>query len=181
MNALSNGSRVNAASVKIRLADPGELGLLVEIERRAESLFPPGKIPQGDGAASCSYLDAACTAGLLFVAQLGSSPVGYACCQEHELLLHLEELSVDPDFGRRGIGRQLVQHVLDLAGRLEFAGVTLTTFSDLPFNGPFYESMGFRALLPPELPETLAAILEDEARRGLMNRVAMRYDAATTC
>ena len=49
-------------------------------------------------------------------------------------------------FGRRGIGAALVEEACQLARRERQAAVTLSTFIDVPWNGPFYERMGFRYL-----------------------------------
>jgi GNAT superfamily N-acetyltransferase len=53
--------------------------------------------------------------------------------------------------------------------------VTLTTFRDVPWNGPFYERLGFRVVAGAELSAALRAIADDETRRGLdpSRRVAM--------
>src|SRR5690606_39828156 len=48
--------------------------------------------------------------------------------------------------GRRGIGTALVGHVIDVAARGLYPGVTLTTFRDVPFNAPFYARFGFGEL-----------------------------------
>ena len=58
--------------------------------------------------------------------------------------------------------------------------VTLTTFRDIPWNAPFYESAGFRPLGAPEVGPGLAAIVRDEAARGLDpgQRLAMRRELA---
>jgi hypothetical protein len=58
--------------------------------------------------------------------------------------------------------------------------VTLTTFRDPPWNMPFYASLGFVALSPDTIGATLAAIVREEARRGLdpALRVAMRRPSA---
>ncbi|GEC74912.1 hypothetical protein GCM10010213_09700 [Microbacterium maritypicum] len=56
---------------------------------------------------------------------------------------HLEQLSVLPSFGRRGIGRQLVTAALAEARRRGHTDVTLRTYTDVPWNAPFYASCGF--------------------------------------
>lgn len=79
---------------------------------------------------------------------------GFAVCGSHtskgEADLYLHQLSVDPKYGRRGIGRALVQHVIDFAETQNYAQVSLSTFRDLVFNGPFYRSCGFVELAETE-------------------------------
>jgi hypothetical protein len=54
--------------------------------------------------------------------------------------------------------------------------VTLTTFRDIPWNGPFYQSMGFEPIASEKLDTRLSAVLADEVRKGLpaARRCAMR-------
>ena len=51
-----------------------------------------------------------------------------------------------------------------------------TTFRDVPWNGPFYASAGFRVIAPRELSPELEEIVQGETRRGLdaSTRVVMR-------
>ena len=89
---------------------------------------------------------------------------------------HLAEMDVLPEHGRRGIGRALVQAAIAWARRQGGGSLSLTTFRDLPWNGPFYASLGFVALAGGELGSGLRAQLEREAEAGLARerRVAMR-------
>lgn len=45
--------------------------------------------------------------------------------------------------------------------------ITLTTFRDVPFNGPFYASLGWRALADDDLTPGLVAVRREERRAGL--------------
>jgi GNAT superfamily N-acetyltransferase len=98
--------------------------------------------------------------------------VGFAMTEPLGEALHLEQLSVDPAFGRRGIGAALVEHVCAAAGGRD---VTLTTFRDVPWNMPFYERLGFIEAMPPS--DALRRRIEEEAAAGLdpSSRVAMIY------
>jgi len=51
--------------------------------------------------------------------------------------------------------------------------VTLTTFLNIPWNAPFYESLGFRGISTSDMPARLAEVLAGEAARGLTDRCAM--------
>lgn len=83
------------------------------------------------------------------------SPVGFAAATPVDAFLHLAELSVHPDHGRKGLGRALIAAVDALARGRGLAGVTLTTFRDVPFNGPFYASLGFTEWPLAEAPDQL--------------------------
>jgi hypothetical protein len=45
--------------------------------------------------------------------------------------------------------------------------LTLTTYSEVPWNGPYYERLGFRYLAPEEQRCGLRAIRERERQAGL--------------
>ena len=77
--------------------------------------------------------------------------------------------------GGRVSDSALVEGTCDWARSGHFGAITLTTFRDVPWNGPFYESLGFVAMdtLTPEL----SAIREHERSIGdddFGPRVAMR-------
>ena len=56
---------------------------------------------------------------------------------------HLEQLSVHPDHARRGIGRALLRAGCAWATEQGYRELTLATYRDVPWNGPFYASEGF--------------------------------------
>ena len=73
-----------------------------------------------------------------------------------------------------------MEAVIAWANRAGHPAVTLTTFRDIPWNAPFYARAGFRVLASAELGPGLAALVRDEAARGLdpSERVVMRRDLA---
>ncbi|GAA3138287.1 GNAT family N-acetyltransferase [Nonomuraea salmonea] len=60
--------------------------------------------------------------------------------------MHLDQLAVRPERMRQGIGGRLVAAVIDHARACGAPGVTLTTFRDVPWNGPWYARHGFSVL-----------------------------------
>lgn len=54
-----------------------------------------------------------------------------------------------------------------LAQERGYDRMTLTTFRDVPFNGPFYESLGWQILPADGLTPDLAAARQEEADAGL--------------
>jgi GNAT superfamily N-acetyltransferase len=76
-------------------------------------------------------------------------------------------LDVDPDFGRRGIGRRLVEAACDWARAKGSERITLSTFRDVAWNAPFYTRLGFITLLGDELSKALQELRENERRDGL--------------
>jgi GNAT superfamily N-acetyltransferase len=94
---------------------------------------------------------------------------------------HLEEVDVDPDFGRRRIGTRLVEAVLGWAHACGHAGVTLTTFRDVAWNAPFYARLGFEVLGESDWTDALRTLREAEREEGLdpQRRVVMRCGVGT--
>ncbi len=117
--------------------------------------------------------------GRLWVAvDQDDQPIGYACAAEIDGASHLEQVSVHPDHGRSGIGAALINTVINDARTSGSSAVTLTTFIDVPWNGPYYRRLGFEYL--PTVRETpgLRAIRAAEADHGLDRwpRACMRLE-----
>jgi 4-diphosphocytidyl-2-C-methyl-D-erythritol kinase len=94
-------------------------------------------------------------------------PVGMAIASVREGAVYVEEMDVLPAHGRRGLGARLLARVCAWAQAQGHAAVTLSTFRDVPWNGPFYRKHGFRDLLPAEWTPGMRAIREQEAQHGL--------------
>ncbi len=112
---------------------------------------------------------AVCTAG---------TPVGYATVSEVDGRAHVDQMSVHPDHQGIGAGRALIEQVRVWALKTGRDAITLTTYSDIPWNRPLYEHLGFRVLDESEIGGQLRAIREAERARGLdlRPRVCMSLD-----
>jgi GNAT superfamily N-acetyltransferase len=162
----------------ITAARPQDLTRLPAIELAAARLLA-GHAPEGilNETTSSDLFQKAQREGHLWVALADDVPVGFAHVEVIEReAAHLEEIDVDPEHGRRGLGTKLILHVCGWAAGNGYASVTLTTFRDVPWNMPFYARLGFEILLPAELSPALCAVVADETRRGLDpgRRVVMR-------
>lgn len=98
---------------------------------------------------------------------VGEPPVGFVwltlvCGQPH-----VEEVAVRTDAGRRGLGRALLEAACGWGGAAGYERMTLCTFAEVPWNGPFYRSAGFQELAPEHWCEELAAIRAAERENGL--------------
>lgn len=162
----------------IRLARPDDLPALIDVEREAGSLFraldmaaiaddDPGSVAelavyQSDGRAWVSVDDA-------------DRPVAYLVAEVVDGDAHVEQVSVRPSHARRGIGGALIETLAEWAAARGLPALTLTTFAAVPWNAPYYERLGFRALADAEIGDGLRAIRRAEAARGLDTwpRVAM--------
>lgn len=167
------------AGYSIEFAQPEHLHALPEIERQAACLFRGWDVPNSvlEETTPLEEFQAAQAAGLLWVALSPQhQPVGFALVEVEGHMPHLEEIDVHPLHGRRGIGTTLVKAVCAWARDRGYAGITLTTYRDIPWNAPFYASLGFEVLGAAELTSYLRERVEDEAARRLDPpcRVVMR-------
>ena len=165
-------------SYRIAVARPADLTFLPAIELAAGRLLE-GHAPASALAETTSLetLARAQKDGHLWVALADDAPIGFAHVEAVERdALHLEEIDVHPDHGRRGLGTGLVLQVCRSAVLNGYEAVTLTTFRDVPWNMPFYARLGFDLVPRAALSSALRAIVEDERRRGLdpSRRVVMR-------
>ncbi|HEX5093145.1 MAG TPA: GNAT family N-acetyltransferase [Burkholderiales bacterium] len=168
--------------IRVRPGELADLPALEQIERETAPMFDPADLPAAlADPLPAALVAAGVSASLLWVAEdeASSRPAGFILCERPvPACLHIREMDVRPSFGRRGIGAMLLLHVCAVARRLGLRFVTLTTFSHLPWNAPFYARHGFRT--PEEwtpFPH-LPAILRHESELGLRNRVAMVRDPA---
>ncbi|MFB7462377.1 GNAT family N-acetyltransferase [Streptomyces sp. NPDC056224] len=165
--------------MRIRAARPDEMPLLQDIERAAGLCFREVGMPEiaDDEPLPLDELARYQRAGLAWVAvDEADAPVAYLIAGRVDGGLHVEQVSVHPDSARRGVGRSLLDHLADRAARDGLPELTLTTFTDVPWNAPYYERCGFRQLDEGGLTPGLREIREQEARHGLDRwpRVCMR-------
>ena len=115
-------------------------------------------------------------AGRSWVAVDGSDqPIAFALVKIIDGRAHIEQVSVDPAYARRRIGRDLIDHVESWAAGLSLSALTLTTFRDVEWNGPYYGRLGFSVLAPAGCCPELEALMVEEAAHGLdpAQRIAM--------
>ena len=107
-----------------------------------------------------------------------SATVGFAIAYRNEESVYLSELDVHPNHGRRGIGRRLIEAVIAWAREQSVSSITLITFADIPWNGPFYARLGFCPLKPDSVSPALQDLLKAEEAAGLpmANRICMKLE-----
>lgn len=125
----------------VRAAAPADLAVLPAIELSGEPMFadlgiifPPG--PMTIEGAIAHGAD---------VLVVEDPPVAFAAVMQMDGHPHLEQISVRADHARQGLGSLLLDEVIRRYG----PGLTLLTFRDVPWNGPWYRQHGFA-----ELPES---------------------------
>jgi GNAT superfamily N-acetyltransferase len=161
-----------AVSWDVRVASPDEFELLRQIELDADQLYETVGIGPFLNSEEEDHLAAAAV-----VLVTGTPAVGFACVEIVDEVAHIWQLSTHPRASRQGRGRALVGAVCDWARANGYRAVTLTTFRDVPWNGPFYARLGFRAI--DDLTPGLLAIRDHERAIGDDNfgpRIAMRKE-----
>jgi predicted N-acetyltransferase YhbS len=175
----NNTSRVAFGSnYRIRPARFEELPLLSHIENSAAALFldTPYAFLVNDDPLSLDFVRQQFQAGRVWVAvDCDEIVVGYAIAREVDETLYLQQIDVEPEHGRRGIGSALVKTVCDWAQQQGYEIVSLSTFRDIPWNAPFYAKLGFRPVDEAELTTGFQQIRLKELAAGLpvLDRVIM--------
>ncbi|HZG04655.1 MAG TPA: GNAT family N-acetyltransferase [Streptomyces sp.] len=170
----------------IRPGEPTDVPVLQDIERAAGQPFRPlgMQAVADDEPPSEETLLGYIASGRAWVhvdeAAGDDRPVAYVLVDHVDGLAHIEQVSVHPDHARRRIGAGLIDHVARWARGKGIPALTLTTFTDVAWNGPYYERIGFRYLADDEVTEGLRSIRAAEAAHGLDRwpRACMRRDIA---
>lgn len=162
----------------VRPARPDDMVFLPPIERAAAALFRTTQYPaMADAALVSDQVDL--DHEHVWVAVTSSDdPIGFAIVHIVDDCAHLHELDVDPRYARRSVGRALIGTVADWARASGYTALTLSTFADVPWNGPYYARLGFRPLETTRLSSGLRAMQQAEADAGLLmaRRICMRLD-----
>jgi GNAT superfamily N-acetyltransferase len=155
-----------------------DLLLLPAIEARATERFDPDWLPPDLPLRTlpAEELRPAQAEGRIFVARERDGRVmGFVLVESLDGEAVLEEIDVEPRDGRRGIGTRLVAAACDWARAAGFARIVLSTFREVRWNAPFYESLGFREIPRAEWTPALVEMRESEVRLGfdLEDRILM--------
>ncbi|MER5836822.1 GNAT family N-acetyltransferase [Streptomyces sp. NPDC002130] len=165
--------------MRIRPATPSELPALQDVERAAGAPFRDLGMPEiaDDEPPTLDVLEHYRRAGRCWMAaDERGRPAAYLLAEPVDGSLHIEQVSVHPRAARRGVGRALLDHAADHAREEGLTALTLTTFTEVPWNAPYYARLGFRPLPEADLTPGLRAIRATEAELGLDRwpRVCMR-------
>jgi GNAT superfamily N-acetyltransferase len=174
--------------IVIRAARGPEISLLAAVERDGDRRYRGyAGVPAGfDDVAPESQLEAARTEGRLWVAarpdeapvadDVTDGIVGFALVDPVDGQAHLEQLSVRSAFQGHGIGRRLIEAVCAWGRDQGVSGVTLCTFTDVSWNRPLYEHLGFAVVAEDRWTPALRAVFESDAALGLdLSRRVVMY------
>ncbi len=144
-----------------------DIAALIVIDKAASALFVPTGLIRPemlDDHVPPDAFEAAIISDHVFAARdADGRPVGFILTSQRGNSLYLDQVSVHPEHGRKGLGTALVIRILREAEDRRLPDVILSTFRDLPWNGPFYISLGFREL-PRSKLEPYMLEIEDAQR-----------------
>ena len=142
--------QLKKAAYRIRRTKISDIPRLNEIEVAADRLFSGtgllDGLPEVEMIPHAAF-EAAINEGLAHtLVDWKGKPIGFTLCSLRDPDLYLDQISVDPAYGRRGLGGRLMVQILDLARKNNRTSLSLSTFRDIPWNGPYYAKFGFTEL-----------------------------------
>ena len=154
----------------IRAARESELPLISALEKAGDQLFltvglhgiADAPAPEPD-----AYRPALEDGRLLVAVDERDAPLGFIRLEMLDGGPHVEQVSVHQDRAGSGIGAALLAAAERLARARGHHRMTLTTFRDVPWNGPYYTRLGWSILPADDLPPELAAARRHERDLGL--------------
>ncbi len=162
---------MNAAQTyTIRSAHREDLPKLQIIEQAAAQLFRATEyawIGDDEGMSLASLEHWFAHGKIWVVVDAADEPVGFAIAREIDNTAYLHEIDIHPQHSRQRLGTHLIEAVAAWARENDYRAVTLSTFSDVPWNAPYYQQLGFRVLGEDELGPGLQAVRAHEAEAGM--------------
>lgn len=148
----------------IRPATEADLQRLVVVEVEAGQVFRTvGMAKVAEDVPQISDLREAAEAEQLWVTEVGSEVAGYISAEVLDGNAHIAQVSVAPDYAGRALGRAMLEFVEEWGRATGRPATTLTTFRDVPWNGPYYRRLGYRVLRQEGIGPELARTMEHEA------------------
>lgn len=169
---LTAALQLSAPTPVVRRIEEGEFAVPIEIAERTKALFR---------VAGYELVDVPFTeqdlreAKAVFV--IGEPPYGFVQLGEIDGIALISALAVVPGEMRKGTGTALLDAACSWARSHGYRAIAVTTFTEVPWNAPFYAARGFTVL--DKLTPGLAELRDWERAAGLDSlgpRVAMRRD-----
>lgn len=132
----------------IREATPGDLASMLRVESAARGQLAAVGIDLAGLDVGEFHEDLAWD--MAMVAELDGELVGMVRATIDQDRVIVDQLSVDPAWGRRGIGTHLLERFAMEAANRGFQRMVGTTFASVTFNAPFYQRLG-ATIVPDEV------------------------------
>lgn len=181
-----------ASSPSIRAASATDIEQICRIDTDASSRFAsiPALVDLANGShgpLESRAVEHWLATGTIYVLDDGISTLGFTAVQPKDGVLYIVELSVLASQQGRGLGSLLLVRVFDHARQSakdsgsSIARVSLTTYPDVPWNGPWYRKRGFQETSPQSLgPWHVGKARQDDqdlARPGYRRCCMLREEA----
>ena len=155
---------MSVTSLSIRRACRADLDGLATLEVEAGKIFHSVGMPEvAEHAPDMNALRNSQKLGRIWVAKVNVEVAGYVVATVVDGNAHIEQVSVSPAHARQGVGRRLICHIEAWGRDHDLPATTLTTFRDVPWNGPYYQRLDYRMLRVSEMGTELAAAIEYES------------------
>jgi GNAT superfamily N-acetyltransferase len=163
----------------IRSAQSWDIPMLEYVERSAAEIFRTANLDflaDGDTVDPKALAAMAQANHLWIAANRFDQPIGFVGGEYLNGNFHIVEISVAKEFQGKGVGTALMTAMVQQVSREGYKSVTLTTYKDLPWNGPWYSRMGFFEVNAQDMGREYLDILGSEAEHGLdlRSRCVMR-------
>ena len=152
----------------IRLANINDVPLLENVERSAFEAFAilPDYGNEGRTIPPQLLYEMAASKNLWVAVDKEDRAVGFIGCRMMDDSLYVHEISVALNFQKQGIGRRLMNTVINEAAKRGSSGITLTTARHVQWNMPFYKTLGFFEITDGHKWPNLYGQLQKEIAEG---------------
>lgn len=161
----------NQNITNFRAADAADAEALSAIEDNAATVFRQlgGSFAKIDFSALTPefYVDAISQNQIIWLVELRGEPVGFLRAKPVDDILFCAEMSVQKHHHGKGLGEKLINHFMNYAKSDGFSGVAGITYKNVPWNGPYYQRLGFDYLEDAQIGEELRAIKTSEIENAL--------------
>ncbi|KAG9237801.1 putative acetyltransferase [Amylocarpus encephaloides] len=154
----------------VRSARSSDIPLLEHVERSAADSFRTVGLEHlldGPTVKVAVLMNMARTNHLWVAVNDWDQPIGFLGGEDLQGNFHIDEISVVQEYQGRGVGRALMRMMMEQVRGEGYKYATLTTFKDVPWNGPWYQKLGFKEINPRAMKKQYSQILKEEAERGL--------------
>jgi GNAT superfamily N-acetyltransferase len=168
--------------VTIRVATVTDASLLADIERAGDDRYLDTSYRDHvDGVAIPDEVAVRyCEEGRALVAEVDGQVVGFLGwhLETDPTYFGIAQVSVLPSHGDRGIGTALVRRAISIAVARGVDHIVLATFTDVAWNAPWYERLGFVAVDPSDWTDWMRKVVDTQQADGLPwhHRVWMQLD-----
>ena len=165
-----NGYDREQGKLNIRRSQDKDIDLLPELESRAGALFRTigmDNIANGEPTSAAAYREIHLNGLLWISADAEDRPAGFLAAKILDGCAYIHEISVNPDHQGKKIGKKLIDHFCAWAASRGYPCMTLSTFSNVPWNGPYYAKLGFTEIDGKDLGPEHRSVREAEIAGGL--------------